>query len=207
MAEITFDINAVYLFVNGFILLFAVLDTVGNIPIFLSLTNDIRDKRRKVVTDSVTIAFIILIIFAYVGWAVFDFLGITINDFRIAGGIILFIIAFQSLIGRTSIVKPEAEDIAAFPLATPLLAGPGAISTVIIISSWSYGLFIVIPVITFNCLLAWIILDKSELLYHIMGSSGTRVMTRIMGLLIAAIAVSFIREGIEATVTEFLKPR
>ncbi|MFQ6134253.1 MAG: MarC family protein [Nitrososphaerales archaeon] len=206
MTDIQFDVESLYLLLNAFILLFSVLNVVGNVPIFLTLTGTLKEDRRKISTYSVIIALIILLIFAYVGLAVFQFLGITINDFKIAGGIILFIVAFQHLIGKfLGVTAPDAEEIAAFPIATPLLAGPGAISTVIIISSQPYNLLLATIVILLNCLIAWAALVRSELIYRILGSSGTKVLTRIMGLLIAAIAVSFVREGIEAVVMEMIK--
>jgi multiple antibiotic resistance protein len=195
--------NTVYLILNAFVLLFSVLDAIGNVPIFLTLTSTLKKDRRRIASYSVIIALIILLIFAYIGLTVFQFLGITINDFKIAGGIILFIVAFQNLIGKFStLTAPDAEEIAAFPLATPLLAGPGAISTVIILSSQPYNYFIATIVILINSIIAWVVLVRSELIYRILGSSGTKVFTRIMGLLIAAIAISFVREGIEAAVLE-----
>jgi multiple antibiotic resistance protein len=197
---------SLYLFLNAFALLFSVLNVVGNTPIFLTLTNTLKENRRRIATYSVIIALIILLIFAYIGLTVFQFLGITINDFKIAGGIILFIVAFQHLIGKfTGVTKLDAEEIATFPLATPLLAGPGAISTVIIISSPPYNYLLATVAILLNCLIAWVALLRSELIYRFLGSSGTKVLTRIMGLLIAAIAISFIREGIEAVVMEMIK--
>lgn len=206
LTDIPFDMASLYLFLNAFALLFSVLNVVGNAPIFLTLTSTLKEDRRRIATYSVIIALIILLIFAYIGLTVFQFLGITINDFKIAGGIILFIVAFQHLMGKfTGVTKPDAEEIAAFPLATPLLAGPGAISTVIIISSPPYNYLLATAAILLNCLIAWVALLRSELIYQFLGSSGTKVLTRIMGLLIAAIAISFIRDGIEAVVMEMIK--
>ncbi len=203
--DISFDVESLYLFLSAFVLLFSVLNVVGSAPIFLTLTGGLKRDRRKIATYSVIIAMIILLIFAYVGLAVFQFLGITINDFKIAGGIILFIVAFQQLMGKFAVTTtPAAEEIAAFPIATPLLAGPGAISTVIIISSPPFTPILATLVILLNCLIAWVALIRSEMIYSILGSTGAKVLTRIMGLLIAAIAISFIRAGIEAVVTDMM---
>jgi len=191
-----------YLFIQAFFLLFSILNALGNTPIFLSLTADLADKRQRIITESVFIAFVILIVFAYLGWFIFQLLGTTINDFKIAGGVILFIIAYDYLRGETSKTKIiDAREIAAFPLATPLLAGPGAISTVMILINPPYGPLITFVVIIINCLLAWIILTQSKIIQRILGKNGTRVMTRIMGLLIAAVAVTFVREGIMALIS------
>ena len=188
-----------YLFFQAFFLLFTILDAVGNTPIFISLTADIADKRRKIITESVFIAFLILIVFAYLGGFIFQLLGTTIDDFKIAGGVILFLIAYDYLRGDRSKVKSiDGREIAAFPLATPLLAGPGAISTVMILMNPPYGPLITSAVIISNCVLAWIILIQGKFIQNILGQNGMRVFTRIMGLLIAAIAVTFVREGVLA---------
>jgi multiple antibiotic resistance protein len=184
-----------YLFLQAFFLLFSILNALGNVPIFLSMTASIADRRRKIITKSVFLAFLILIIFAYLGWFIFQFLGITIDDFKIAGGIILFFIAYENLKGQVS-KTVEVDEIAAFPLATPLLAGPGAISTVMILMNPPYNPIVASVVIIINCLLAWVILMQSEIIQHMLGKSGTKILTRIMGLLIAAVGVTFVREGV-----------
>jgi multiple antibiotic resistance protein len=142
------------------------------------------------------VATVILYVFAYVGWIIFEALGITINDFRIAGGIVLFLVAFEHLGGRREKAKAEPSEIAVFPLATPLLAGPGAISTVVILANPPYGPFLSFLVITLNSLVAFAILSRSNWVQRILGENGTRALTSITALLIAALAVSFIREGI-----------
>jgi len=206
LAETLIDQSTLYLFLNAFVLLFFVLDAIGSVPIFLALTSTLKEQRKRIATHSVIISLIILIIFAYVGEMIFQFLGITINDFRIAGGIILFVVAVQYLIGKTlGGASLDPDELAAFPIATPLLAGPGAISTVIILSAPPYNHFISTIVILVNTLIAWVVLVKGDVIFRILGSNGSKVFTRIMGLLIAAIAISFIRGGVEAIVLEIIK--
>jgi multiple antibiotic resistance protein len=191
---IAFDVSS---FVASFILLFSVFDVIGTVPVFLALTQDYTDHRGAIVRDSVIIATVILLVFATVGQLVFQLLGITIDDFKIAGGIILFIIALDNLRGRISQTRTiAATEIAAFPLATPLLAGPGAISTVMIYANPPYGLLEDFLVILLNSLLAYIILERASWVQRALGNNGTQVFTRIVGLLIAAIGIAFIREGI-----------
>jgi multiple antibiotic resistance protein len=191
---IAFDAST---FVASFILLFSVFDVIGTVPVFLALTQDYRDQRKKIVRDSVVIATVILLVFATVGQLIFQVLGITIDDFKIAGGIILFIIALDNLRGKISQTRTiAATEIAAFPLATPLLAGPGAISTVMIYANPPYGLLEDFLVILLNSLLAFIILERASWVQRALGTNGTQVFTRIVGLLIAAIGIAFIREGI-----------
>jgi multiple antibiotic resistance protein len=185
-------------FLEAFVLLFSILDPLGLVPVFLSLTEgQPTEKTKKVVSQSVVLATVILYLFAYLGWTIFSALGITLNDFRIAGGVILFIVAVDQLTGSAARTRNlEPEELAAFPLATPLLAGPGAISTVIILSNPPYGPLVTFVAITLNSLLAYAVLMRSHWVKRILGANGTRAMSRIMALLIAAIAVSFIREGI-----------
>ncbi|MDV3277363.1 MAG: MarC family protein [Nitrososphaerales archaeon] len=188
----------IVLFAQSVVLLFAILDPIGTVPIFFALTNQTSGQRRQIVRQSVIFAAIILYVFAYVGWLIFQALGITINDFRIAGGVVLFAVAFDHLRGREDGEPRSANvaEIAAFPLATPLLAGPGAISTVIILANPPYGPLLVFLVITLNIVLAYFILSRSEWILKILGDNGSRALTRITALLIAALAVSFIRQGI-----------
>jgi len=191
---LTFDIA---LFAEAFLLLFAILDPFGTVPLFMALTEDHADKRRKIVRQSVTLAAVILYVFAYLGWFIFQILGITLNDFRIAGGIVLFIVALEHLGGREAKTrKLEAEEVAAFPLATPLLAGPGAISTVVILANPPFGPLVTFVVITLNALLTFFVLSRSDLVQHLLGENGTRALTRITALLIAAVGVSFVRQGV-----------
>ena len=186
-------------FLTSFFLLFSVINAIGVVPLFLALTQGVQDKRAQIVKQSVTIATIILLIFASVGLLIFQVLGITINDFKIAGGIILFIIAVDNLRGKISQTRTiAATEIAAFPLATPLLAGPGAISTVMIYANPPYGLLEIYLVILLNALFAFVILERASWVQKALGNNGTQVFTRIVGLLIAAIGIAFIREGIVA---------
>jgi len=184
-------------FVASFVLLFSVFDVTGTDTVFLALTQDLSEHRAVIVRDSVVIATIILLVFALAGQLIFKTLGITLDDFRIAGGIILFIIALDSLRGKISQTRTiAAGEIAAFPLATPLMAGPGAISTVMIYANPPYGLLEIFLVILLNSVITFLILERASWVQKALGNNGTQVFTRIVGLLIAAIGIAFIREGI-----------
>ena len=187
----------VVLFFEAFVLLFAVVDAVGTVPIFIGLTEGYPGDRRRIVKQAVLISTVILVLFALFGWLIFDAFGITINDFRVAGGIILFIVADDHLRGEEDRSRGlEPSDIAAIPLATPLLAGPGAISTVIIISSSPYSPFLALVVIACNAVLSFLVLSSSEWVRRAMGKNGTVALSRITALLIAALAISFIATGV-----------
>jgi len=184
-------------FVASFVLLFSVFDVIGTVPVFLALTHDLSDQRAVIVRDSVVIATVILLVFALAGQLIFRALGITLDDFRIAGGIILFIIALDNLRGKISQTRTiAAGEIAAFPLATPLMAGPGAISTVMIYANPPYGLLEIFLVILLNSVVTYLILERASWVQKALGNNGAQVFTRIVGLLIAAIGIAFIREGI-----------
>ena len=185
------------LFAGAFALLFAVIDAVGTVPIFLTLTASFPNDRRRILRHAVVISTAVLIVFALFGWLIFDIFGITLDDFRIAGGIILFVVAVDQLMGGNVKSKGlQPSDIAAFPLAIPLLAGPGAISTVIIISGPPYSPFLALIVIVCNAILAYLILTGSNGVRKFLGANGTTALSRITALLIAALAVSFVVSGI-----------
>ncbi len=184
-------------FVEAFVLLFAVLDAIGTAPIFVSLTKDYDKERQKILKEAVIVAAAILVVFALFGWLIFDIFDITINDFRIAGGIILFVVAVQHVMGTGTGPKgPEPTDIAVFPLATPLLAGPGAISTVVILSGPPYGPLLDLLVIGGNALLTYLLLARSAWIGRILGPDGTNALSKITALLIASLAVSFVVIGV-----------
>ena len=193
-----------------FVTLVSILNPIGAIPIFLAVTVD-EDKEQKKATIKKTIIamMIILLSGAFGGTYMLSFFAIDIDSFRIAGGILLLLMSVHMLQAKVSSVKTSAaersealgkEDVAVVPLAIPLLAGPGAISTVILFSTsthhivekLSLGLIVILV-----CLLIWPVLLLSEPLGKRLGRSGLNIVTRIMGLILASIAVRFILEGIK----------
>jgi len=192
------------LFIGAFALLFAVTDAVGTVPIFVSLTSDFPDARKRIIKQAIIISTAVLIVFSLFGWLIFDIFGITLDDFRIAGGIILFAVAIDQLTGGDVKSKGlEPSDVATFPLATPLLAGPGAISTVIIISGPPYSPLLALIVVVCNSALAFAILSSSDSVRKFLGANGTNALSRITALLIAALAVSFVVGGVTDLISSF----
>lgn len=184
-------------YLTAFIMLFVVFDAVGNVPIFYSLTEGLDLKeRRRTIQNSVIIAGVILSFFALGGGLLLDFFRVSIDDFRIAGGAILFIIAVEGLLGRVEAMKIKPEHLAVVPLATPLLAGPGSISLVIYLVNAGYGLGPTMTSIIANVVIAWVTLRYCDVFSRILGKNGSLVLSRIMALIIAAIAVAMIREGV-----------
>lgn len=204
------DINfAVYSFVT----LFIIIDPIANVPFFISLLEAFdAENRGSMVKRAIVIAAIVLIIFTLLGNYAFDYLGIELYSFKIAGGILLFIIAIEMLFGRRtrteSTVEEEDEarkrdDIAATPMAIPLLTGPGAITTGIVLFSTAKGPeeeIILLLNILLVFLISYIILAKSNKVYETLGQTGTKVIVRVMGLLLSAIAVQFVITGISEAI-------
>lgn len=196
-------------FLAIFIPIFVIVDSPGLIPVYISLTERFDEKeKKKIVNKAVITASIVLIIFAFFGNFILDILNITIEAFEVAGGILLFIIAIEMLFAKKSRTVHseeqekealEREDIAIFPLAIPLLTGPGAITTVINLMNISETItekFMIIISIFLTFLIAKIILNKSALIIKYVGKTGIQVITRVSGIIVAAIAIQFIMNGI-----------
>ncbi|MEP6733110.1 MAG: MarC family protein [bacterium] len=185
-----------------------IVDPIAVVPTYLVITQGQTTKHRQVTARRACVAAaIILVVFAAAGSRIFGLFGITMPAFRIAGGLILWLVAMDMLRGNRStqegiaeITEGQAkEDVALTPLAMPMLAGPGAISTIMVLSGQARGTsqtFVVYASIIVTLLISWITLHLAERLVIRMGQTGIRVMTRIMGLLLAAIAVQFVITGI-----------
>ncbi len=186
-------------YILTFIPIFVAVDAIGNIPVFVSLVEGLNKKqRRKIITDSVTTAAFMAILFMFVGKWVLRVLNITISDFQIAGGGLLFVIAVRLLLPggqKIALSNGHNKDLGVFPLGTPLITGPAVLTTTLILLD-TYG-----PVSTFislvvNMLIVWVSLAKADLIMKILGAGGTRAFSKIMYILLAAIAVMMIRRGI-----------
>jgi multiple antibiotic resistance protein len=196
--------------VYSFTAMFIVVDPIANVPIFLSILRSFSPEARKyIIRKAVITASLVLLIFTFTGRFIFGYLGIAMYSFKIAGGILLFIIAVEMLFGRrsktTSSKEEEDEakardDVAATPLAVPLLAGPGAITTGIVLYNTASGTgeeATVIGSIILVFILTYFILTRSSGIFRVLGYLGTRVVVRVMGLLLSAIAVQFVVTGIK----------
>ena len=184
-------------------MLFVIMDPPGIIPIFMALTKGMTEKeRKKELNYAVLVATILLLLFAFLGKMILSVLGITPNSFMIAGGILLLLVSFDLLRGehRYGVSGESRVGVGAVPIGTPLLAGPGAITAVMVIIQ-SHELFItgasVVLFAIFSAILATrLLLGQSERIYRIMGKVGSEVLSRVMGIIVAAIAVQFIITGI-----------
>ena len=180
----------------AFIPLFVAVDAIGIAPIFVSLTVHFEQKdKNKIILQSMLTAICLAIGFIFLGKAVFKLMGITIGDFMVAGGSILFCIAIIDILSQTKQRHIPADELGAVPLGTPLIVGPAVLTTSMLIVS-QYGLSATIISVIVNILLAGLILKLSSFLIKALGESGSKALSKIMSLLLASIAVMLIRKGV-----------
>ncbi len=183
---------------QAIIALFVVVDPFGNIPIFIGLTEKIpKEKEHRTYNVAVLVGFVLLLIFAFTGQEIFYLFGISISSFEIAGGILLLIIAIRILVNDNNTQEhlESPESIGAVPIAMPLLVGPGAITTTIL-NLQSFGTLVTVLAVIVVLSIAWIIFRYINRVYGFLGKTGAMVIARVMALLIAAIAVQYIVNGV-----------
>ncbi len=186
-------------YILSFIPLFVAVDAIANIPIFLSLVeHSSKPARKKIILDAVATATAVAIIFMFVGKWVFSLLGITIPDFQIAGGALLFVIAVRLLlpgVSKSALTSSQDKDMGVFPLGTPLITGPAVLTTTLMMMN-SFGVVATLVAVVLNMFFVWITLVKADTIMKVIGPNGTRAFSKIMYILLAAIAVMMIRHGI-----------
>jgi multiple antibiotic resistance protein len=197
---------------NTFVVLFIVVDPIGIAPIFTALTrNEPKVYQRKMAIRGTALAAVILLVFFFLGDRLLTVLSIGIPAFRIAGGALLFLLAIDMIFARHSGLRSttieeqheaaQKHDVSVFPLAFPLIAGPGALTTVLLMAaSWtSPGIFFGMLAVLITVLaLALFSLLGAPTILRLLGETGTNVVSRLLGLLLAALAVQFVIDGIKA---------
>ena len=179
----------------SFIPIFVAVDALGVFPIFISLTEGMEQRQKsKIIIQSMLTALCLAVSFIFLGKAVFKLLGITIGDFMVAGGALLFCLAVTDIINPVKKRRLPGQDLGAVPLGTPLIVGPAVLATSMVIIS-EYGLFATIISVLVNILLAGIILSLSSILIKVLGEAGSKAISKIMSLLLATIGVMLIRKG------------
>lgn len=195
--------------ITAFVTLFVVIDPPGLIPMFIALTQGMgAAQRRAIGLRACFIAVILLTLFGLFGEAVLGFIGISMPAFRIAGGILLFLTALDMLFERRTQrregqINDQQNDPSVFPLATPLIAGPGAIATMILLvgesgPGWggTIAVHLLMVACVASCYLLFLIAGPIE---RALGRTGTVVITRLLGMLLAALSVQFVIDGIRGT--------
>jgi len=202
------------LFLSAFVTLFVVIDAPGCAPIFYGLTTDASAaQRRRMAIRAVVIAAGILVGFGAFGEDLLRALGISLAAFRIAGGIMLFVIAMDMVFekrtqrreDRAQKVKdkPQIEDVSVFPMAMPMIAGPGSIATVMLLMARAQGLeasLIVLAALAANLLLMLAALLAIGPIMRVAGDQVEAVITRLLGVILAALAVQFVLDGLEGSI-------
>ena len=180
-----------------FIPLFVAFDPLGILPIFVSLTSEMeRSERKRVIRQSTLTAFLVSIGFLGVGESIFALLGISVSDFKIAGGILLFIIAIVDLIFPEKTRTFPKETIGVVPIGIPLIVGP-AVLTLLLMIVHTYGYFSTLLCLTLNLLVVWLVFTESHWILRFMKEGGTKGVAKVSSLLMAAFAMMMIRIGIK----------
>ncbi|HOW36469.1 MAG TPA: MarC family protein [Candidatus Omnitrophota bacterium] len=183
-------------FLLAFVPIFVAVDALGVLPIFCSLTQGLKKiERARIIAQSVFTALCLAVAFIFLGKATFKFLGITVGDFMIAGGVILFCIAIVDIMNPQKHHQISAQSLGAVPLGTPLIVGPAVLTTSLIIMD-QCGIFATLVSVFVNVLLAGFIFLLSGVLIKILGEAGARAISKVTSLFLAAIAVMMIRKGL-----------
>lgn len=200
--------------INALVTLLVMLDPPGNAPLFLALTVGMNQAERfQVALRSCVIAFVVLTVFAIAGSGILTMFGITIPAFRVAGGLLLFWIAFEMIFekrqarreesAKRAVTKDHIRNIAAFPLAIPLIAGPGSISAIVLLSPKFSNpverleLIGVLLVVVIALFVAFLVANRLE---RLLGETGIAILTRLLGVLLAALSVQFVADGVRQLV-------
>ncbi|MES2694326.1 MAG: MarC family protein [Verrucomicrobiota bacterium] len=184
-------------FMKAFIPMFVAVDPIGLAAIFLGLGQGLAHEQRQLVARQATItAGGVALLFLFLGTSIFKALGISVSDFQIAGGLILFALATRELIMSAAEPQKLPPDFGVVPLGMPLIAGPALIATLLIVSQ-QYGMIIALAALTANLVLVVLAFAYSEKLGRLIGATGMRAISKIIAMLLAAIAVAMIRRGIK----------
>jgi len=212
-------LNELYTFaLLAFTAFFTIINPLGTMPIFMSMTASLSKERRKQTAKKATIvAFFTVIAFAFSGQVLFNFFGISVNSFRIVGGLIFFMMGWDMLQARLGQFKHTddekqldayVEDISITPLAIPMICGPGAITNAIILMEDADNYqqkIVLIATIAFVLLLTYWVLVGASKITEKLGSTGNKVMMRLMGLIVMVIAVEFFFSGLKPIILSIMK--
>jgi multiple antibiotic resistance protein len=183
-------------FLATFIPLMVALDAPGTLALYVGMTEGVmKQERKKIVRQSIVTAFLVTLGFILVGQAIFNALGILVEDFMIAGGVVLLIIAIADVVRAGERKMERSAEFGVVPLGTPIIAGPGTLTAALVLVGTN-GYVPVILSLVVNLLLAWVIFAQSERIIRIIGISGSRAFAKVVSLILAAFAVKMIRSGV-----------
>ena len=183
---------------QAIVALFIIIDPLGNLPIFIGLTEGMKKEERKnTFVEALLVGFFLLLLFTLAGTGILTLFMISLEDFKIAGGFLLLVISILLLIRGHYVEITNKSDIGAVPLGCPLLVGPGAITTSMVLMGM-YGVRLTLAAVAINFLVSGIILYFGDIIYEKLGRTGSQIIAKVMAIILAAIAVKFIREGISS---------
>lgn len=189
----TFDFGSLLL---SFIPLFVAIDVLGVVPVYISLTDGLDAlRKRKLLTEATFTALALSVIFLFFGRFIFTFLGITENDFRVGGGVVLLVLAVSDLLFTPERRRNPETSVGVVPLGIPLIMGPAALTTIIILVD-TYGYLVTIIALLVNLALVWIVFRHADVVIRLMGEAGAKAFAKVASLFMAAIAVMMIRVGL-----------
>ena len=182
----------------SFVPLFVAVDAIGVLPMFMSLSQDVdRSRVRRIVIQSVITALAVALLFMAIGTALLHLLGITLSDFMIAGGILLFVISMSDLLSHEkSQRRVDPDSLGAVPLGVPLMAGPALLTTSVLLTK-VHGFPVTVIAVAANIFLAGVLFRSAGSVQKILGKTGEKIVSKIASLLLAAYAVMMVRKGIE----------
>jgi len=180
-----------------FVPLFVAVDAIGVLPMFMTLTKEIDNtKIPRVIYQSVITAVIVAFLFLIAGRALLNLLGITVADFMIAGGILLFVISISDILSTEKNMRQiDPESLGAVPIGVPLITGPAVLTTSIILLD-GYGFMLTSAAILINVIIAGVVFFFSKFIHGLLGKAGAKTFSKIASLLLASIAVMIVRKGI-----------
>ena len=197
---------------------FTLINPLSSMPVFMTMTSNLsKKKRQKTAKKATIVALFTILAFAFSGQIMFDFFGISVNSFRIVGGVIFFAMGWDMLQARLAHIKHTededkidayVEDISVTPLAIPMICGPGAITNAIVLMEDADSIpqkLVLIGVIIFVLLLTYLIYIGGSKIIDTLGETGNKVMMRLMGLIVMVIAVEFFFSGLKPIVIEMIK--
>jgi multiple antibiotic resistance protein len=196
----SFDAHSLLL---SFIPLFVAIDILGVVPVFLSLTENLnREERQTLITEATLTALAVSVVFLFGGRMIFNFLGITENDFRVGGGVVLLVLAVSDLLFPPSKQRNPESSVGIVPIGIPLIIGPAALTTILILVD-AYGYAVTIISLLLNLLIVWFVFRYSELILKLMGDAGSKAVAKVAALFMAGIAVMMIRVGLSGMIKSY----
>ena len=180
----------------AFVPMFFTMDPIGILPIFVSLTQGLTpQQKQQIIAQSLLTALAVAVGFILLGQAVFGFLGITMGDFMVAGGFILFCIAMVDLLGQGSTRRGQSKDLGAVPIGTPLIVGPATLTIALMLLN-THGLVVTLIAVILNIAVVALVFLSADRVMRLLGQAGSRALSKVMMLLLAAIGIMMVRRGV-----------